>query len=102
MSNPEIVSNAEQGLPDAYIVGQELNWNAPWVDVYLRVELPFWLMVNNAEIEIELECHRFPLTLRDDYFELHSGATVCYQGPFRHLDELGDDIQQFRKDNPDF
>jgi hypothetical protein len=37
--------------PDSYYVGQELNWEAPWVDVSLRVELPFWLMMANATIQ---------------------------------------------------
>jgi hypothetical protein len=40
-------------VPESYFVGQELNWGAPWVDVCLWVELPFWLMVENTTISID-------------------------------------------------
>lgn len=46
--------------PENYSIDDEINWDAPWVDVCLRVELPFWLMVDNITLPIEVCGHIFP------------------------------------------
>ena len=48
--------------PKSFVFGQDLKWKAPWVDVNLWVELPFWLMVNNTTVPVAVEvrvsyCH---------------------------------------------
>jgi hypothetical protein len=57
--------------PDSYSIYQEINWDAPWVDVCLRVELPFWLMVDNITMPIEVGGHTFPVAIHGETFELH-------------------------------
>src|ERR1700720_2782671 len=93
--------------PDSYAVGDDLNWDAPWIDVLAGVELPFWLMTDNTSVEVELEGHKFAVALRENDFELYGGEirdsrlTVGYQGPLRKLDDLSEGIQRIRKERPD-
>jgi hypothetical protein len=88
-------------------LGQELNWDAPWVDVCLRVELPFWLMVDNTTISIEVGGHTFPVALHGETFELHgkwisdSKEGVAYQGPLKKNEDLSENIQKILRENPD-
>jgi len=51
-----------------------LNWDAPWIDVTLRVELPFWLMVDDVTMGIEVGGHTFSVSLHGESFELHTGG----------------------------
>lgn len=105
-SSPEMVSKDEGKIPDRTCIGEDLKWDAPWVDVNLCVELPFWLMVDNTKIAIKIEGHEFQIALLENYFELYgrwvtdSRQTVCYQGPPKNTEDLSDDIQEFRKNNP--
>src|ERR1700743_1306332 len=46
--------------PKSYAVGQDLNWDAPWAQVVLRVELPFWLLLDNVDLTVNVEGHDFP------------------------------------------
>jgi hypothetical protein len=93
-------------LPKQFLIGDDLNWDAPWIDVNLWVELPFWLMVNNSTYLLEVEGYEFPVAVHDNYFEMHGGMatdsrdSVCYRGPLKKPDELSDSIQSMRKDNP--
>lgn len=93
--------------PSSYAVGDYLDWDAPWVDVRLRVELPFWLLVENTTLQVEVEGHVFPLSINIDPFELHTGwisdskRGVIYQGPFQQDDELSDSIKDFKRSKPD-
>ena len=93
--------------PDSYYVGQELNWEAPWVDVSLRVELPFWLMMANATILTEVEGHTFPIHVTGETFELFGGEvrdskfTSIYQGPLKERDELSKGIQDVLRARPE-
>jgi hypothetical protein len=86
---------------------QELNWDAPWVDVCLRVELPFWLMINDTTISIEVGGHTFPVALHGETFELHgrwisdSKQCVAYQGPLKNNEDLSENIQKILRENPD-
>lgn len=43
----------------SYWLGQELNWEANLVPVVLFVELPYWLLVPECPIKIELHGHTF-------------------------------------------
>jgi hypothetical protein len=93
-------------MPVSYIVGQDLNWDAPWIDVTVWVELPFWLMVNNATFTTEVEGHKFSIATKDNYFELYwhsitdSRCTSIYIGPQRKREALSDGIQSILKSNP--
>lgn len=97
----------EGELPDRFIIGGDLNWDAPWTDVQLWVELPFWLMVDNTTITAELEGHEFQVAVHDNYFELHgamvtdSRMSVAHIGPRIELDDLPGGIQEFRRAHPE-
>ena len=90
-----MVSNDDGKIPDRFCLGEDLNWDAPWVDVSLWVELPFWLMVDNTTLAIEIEGHEFQVALYDNYFELYfkeitdSRQNVCYRGPLKTHETLG-------------
>lgn len=92
--------------PERFAFGEDLRWNAPWIDVKLWVELPFWLMANNAGLSICIEHHEFPVTIHDNYFELFANAardsklTIIYRGPHKELDDLSKPITEWRKKNP--
>jgi len=94
-------NKGDEKLSTSYFVGQELNWNAPWVKVRLWVELPFWLMMNNAVMTLEFNGHPFEIEVHDNYWELHVGNvtdsrfSVCYQGPLKKRNQLSKEIQQF-------
>ncbi len=102
-----MASKDQGGRPDRFVIGDDLNWDAPWVDVWLWVELPFWLMVDNTTITTEVESHEFQVAVHDNYFELHSELatdsrqSVLYRGPLRKLQDLSDNIQQVIQKNPD-
>jgi hypothetical protein len=93
--------------PKSFSIGQDLNWDAPWIEVTLRVELPFWLMVGNTEIPIEVGDHTFPVSIHGESFELHICAisdaklSRVHQGPLRKREELNAEIQDFLRTKPD-
>jgi hypothetical protein len=43
-----MIAQHQPDIPRSYAVGQEINWGAPWIDVNLWVELPFWLIVEKT------------------------------------------------------
>jgi hypothetical protein len=57
--------------PRSYRVGQRLDWDAPWTPVRLYVELPFWLMVPDCQVNVTVGGHRFPVEVKGQYFEVH-------------------------------
>jgi hypothetical protein len=83
-----------------------LAWNAPYVDVTLRVELPFWLMVDNSTISVEVGGHAFSVDVYGETFELQVGSisdakqTSVYQGPFRRNEDLGELLQKLLRKRP--
>jgi hypothetical protein len=93
--------------PDNYFAGQEFNWEAPWVDVYLWVELPFWLMTDNTTIPMEVEGRTFPVSVHGETFELHgkcvsdSKQSVAYRGPFKEMTQLSEGIQKVLRERSD-
>lgn len=94
-------------LPDSYILGQELDWDAPWIDASLWTELPFWLMTANTTISVEVEGHVFEVAVHENYFELFarevtdSKFSVAYQGPAKPFEGLSERVQEANKNNPD-
>jgi hypothetical protein len=92
--------------PKSFSVGEDLNWNAPWIEVTLRVELPFWLMVDNATMSINVGGHEFPMTLHGESFELHVGEItdskefMVYHGPIRKDETLSVAIQALLRKRP--
>lgn len=93
--------------PASYAVGDDLDWDAPWVEVRLRVELPFWLFVENTILQVEEEGHVFPVSIQMERFELHTSMIsdskqwVIYQGPIRKDDDLSESIKEFKRLKPD-
>lgn len=100
-------SRNESELPAQYYIGQEIDWDAAWVDVSLWVELPFWLMVEDTTVEVEVGGHNFETAIHEHYFELHGGLisdskeNVVYQGPPKKTAELSDEIRQVLSSRPE-
>lgn len=88
-------------IPSSYCIGDEINWEAPWVDVSLWIELPFWLMTGDTTTRIGVDGHDFEIAIHEDYYELHVGEiadskqNVCYSGPRRSFDQLSCALQEF-------
>jgi len=97
----------QASIPGNYAVGQEINWEAPWIEVKLWVELPFWLMVENTTVSVEVGGHEFEIAIHENYFELHGGNLsdskqgVIYRGPLKKSDDLSEEIRNFKRDRPD-
>src|SRR5689334_19661243 len=84
--------------PPSYSIGQDLDWNAPWIGVDLRVELPFWLIVDDVNIKVEVGGHEFPvpsLARRLNYMA-HKSVTPrrLSQGPLRRREHLSNQVQR--------
>ena len=105
-ATPASTEKQEFKFPDSYILGQELDWDAPWIDASLWTELPFWLMTANTTVSVEVEGHVFELAVHENYFELHAGEvtdskfSVAYQGPLKTLEGLSERVQEAIKNNP--
>jgi hypothetical protein len=71
-----------------YGVGDSIKWDAGWEPVVLWVELPFWLMVGDCRVDVEVSQHLYEVEVKSSYAELHanevqdSRATCVYAGPF--------------------
>ena len=94
-------------FPEASPLGQEINWKAPWIEVSLWVELPFWLMVGDTTVSVELSGHSFEVEIHENYFELHVGVlsdsrqNVVYQGPRKREEALSNEIRNWMQAQPD-
>lgn len=75
MDNPSEGSTVRI-LPESYWLGQELNWEAQWVPVVLWVELPFWLMVADCSLQVEVSGHQFEVDIRSSFVEIFAGEIV--------------------------
>jgi hypothetical protein len=98
-SGKQELPNADIHIPDHYIVGDRLNWDAPWINVRLWTELPFWLMVDNTTVPIKFEGHEFQVAIHDNYFELFLGVldsqrSVVYRGPLKKREDLPAGVKQ--------
>jgi hypothetical protein len=87
-----VVSDSCEGtsvkpVPESYWLGQELDWDAEWTPVILWVELPFWLMVSDCTIQVEVQGHPFTVDVCSGFVELFvdevadSRRTAVYIGP---------------------
>jgi hypothetical protein len=100
--NPKITTP----IPEHYIVGDRLNWDAPWINIHLWTELPFWLMLDNSTVPINCEGHEFPIAIHDNYFELFFGVatdsrvSVGYRGPFKKHDDMPPAVKQAMAQHP--
>ena len=69
-------------------VGDALNWEAPWEKAVLWVELPFWLMVADCSLTVEVKGHSYKVDVVSEFGELYaeevrdSKATCVYVGRF--------------------
>jgi hypothetical protein len=105
-SNQDNDTKVATPIPDHYAVGDNLNWDAPWINVRLWTELPFWLMVDNTAVAVECEGHEFPVAIHDNYFELFFGeatdsrTTVGYRGPFKKREDLPPGVKQAMDQHP--
>src|ERR1700722_1142976 len=85
---------------------RDLNWDAPWTEVVMRVELPFWLQVQTSLVTVDINGHNFPVNIENETCELHaalisdSKETVLYRDPIRKPDELSPQIQELLKRRP--
>lgn len=90
-----------------FSIGDDLNWNAPWINVDLWVELPFWLMVDDSTIPVDVAGHTFSVTVKDSYYELFcvevmdSRQTICYRGPRGKGNDLPIKIRQVHEKKPE-
>ena len=46
-----------------------LNWTAPSISTVLYVELPFWIMVPDCSLDVDVNGHTFQVDIRDNYIE---------------------------------
>jgi hypothetical protein len=92
--------------PSSYSLGQDLAWDAPWIDVTLSVELPFWLLVDNTTLPVNLGGHEFEMSLHGELFELQIGQisdakqSAVYRGPFKQREKLSADIRRLLSKRP--
>jgi Protein of unknown function (DUF2934) len=90
-------------LPSSWWPGCTLDGTSDWTGITLAVELPYWLMVPNRELEIYLRGHVYPTAIRDDYAELHlnpaddSKANCVYIGPVNLPSDVAAGLQAHRQ-----
>lgn len=102
----EVDEKSPPEVPKSFFIGEDLDWAAPWIDVTLRVELPYWLMVNTAQMSVVVEGHNFTVGIENETFELHLGGVsdakkyVAYQGPLRQVEQLPEQIQDILRKTP--
>lgn len=79
--------SSQQSHPQSYFFGQNPDWDAMPVPVILFVELPFWLMVPDCSLQVEVNGHTFQVEVKSNFFELYaheardSRASRIYMGP---------------------
>jgi hypothetical protein len=61
------MNQTNAAIPSSYAIGQEIKWVAPWIEVYLWVELPFWLMTGNTTVSVEVGGHDFEIAIHENY-----------------------------------
>lgn len=69
--NEEAKDFSADEMPTSHYLGQELNWEAEVIPVILFVELPFWLMVPNCTLDVEVNEHTFKVDIIDNFYELY-------------------------------
>jgi hypothetical protein len=85
-SSQDSVANLEAEPLEKWI-GQGLDWNVETVPVMLIIELPFWLMMPDTSVDIEIRGHVFSVDIRDGFHGIFvvdasdSRRTRIYIGP---------------------
>jgi len=101
------MNQTNAAIPSSYFIGQEIKWDAPWIEVYLWVELPFWLMTGNTTVFVEVGGHDFEIAIHESYFELNVGVlsdskeNVVYRSPWKKNDDLNEGIRNAIKTRSD-
>lgn len=75
-------------IPESFIFGDGIDWDSPFVETKLYVELPFWLMMPPGPVQVEWSGTRFTVHVCPRWMEVFgwevtdSRASVVHQGPF--------------------
>lgn len=100
------VTNAGTPIPESYSPEDEIDWTASWKNIVLRVELPFWLMLDDCVVDVDFEEHVFRVCIEQRTWELYVGVvtdskvTSYYQGPWRQPKDYDDALKDFMAANP--
>src|SRR5437773_6295638 len=62
---------SDEDLPRSYHVGQSLNWKSEPIRAVAFTELPFWIMMPNCVLDVEVNGHTFKVDIRDDFVEYY-------------------------------
>jgi hypothetical protein len=80
--------------------GQGLDWDASRVPVKVVIELPFWLMVDDTDLQVKADGCIFGVEVRSSLGQLHLGGTyydswasVVYVGPRKEPDQHSEAIR---------
>lgn len=79
--------SSNEGTAANFDFGDHLDWSSDMVDVTLSVELPFWLMVEDCDLQLPISGASIQVNLRDSYRQLYAGdvldsrRTLVWQGP---------------------
>lgn len=79
------MNNSSEGssvkpVPESYWLGQDLDWESEWSPVVLWAELPFWLMITDCSLQIEVRGHQFKVDIRSNFVELYAGEVADSRG----------------------
>lgn len=83
----------EENFRHGYYFGQELDWDAERIPVVLLVELPYWLMIPDSSLTININGYVFNIEISDHFHELYgsevfdSRITCAYIGPLEKVDK---------------
>lgn len=59
-------------LPDSFDAFSDMDWHAACIPVVIFVELPYWLMVSDCTLEVEVNRFVFMVDIRNEYSELYA------------------------------
>lgn len=85
-SNLDAALRGQPG-PRSVTFGDTLDWASPLIPVDLLVELPFWLMIDDCELDLPLGPAQIPVRVHDKHREVYAGevrdsrTTLVYRGP---------------------
>lgn len=82
-----MTDTASGGTTESFNFGDHLDWSSEMVDVTLSVELPFWLMIEDCDLQLPTSGASIQVSLRDRYAQLYAGnvldsrRSLVWQGP---------------------
>jgi hypothetical protein len=74
-------------LPASFFIGDGVDVDSQWTAITLTVELPFWVLVPEADVQVTVEGFTFTVGIFSSFVELHaaraadSKASCAYEGP---------------------